>query len=221
LRALAAQQRICEAAFTGTLGTTRGIMWTTLLRGISRAVWSVHHAFFTLEGRLNRGAFLARYCVVYLLIFIPAVAGVVEVLDSATRDASAALISGAAAVTLLTASVPLLVRRFHDFGLSGHEVAVYYFLGGLIGAVRTVAMQAESTHVSTTLAQGEMSTWLLVWHVPGLVWAMAPFLIPGDRAANRYGPSTAGAFVTKRQLQRRRMGGTGDEPLPATSRMAF
>ncbi len=196
-------------------------MWTWLRRGIARVINAIHQFFFTCQGRLDRRAFLVRYSVIYLLIFIPAVAALASVIDSATRDSAAALVSGAAAITLLAAGAPLLVRRFHDFGLSGQEVAVYYFLGGLIGAVRTVAMQAESVHISTTLAQGQISTWLVVWYVPGLLWAMTPFLIPGDRTANRYGPSTARAGFSKRQVQRRRMGGAADEPLPSPSRVAF
>ena len=196
-------------------------MWMWLCRGISRVINAIYQFFFTCQGRLGRRAFLTRYSVIYLLVFIPAVTALTSVIDTATRDSAAALIYGAAAITLLATGVPLLVRRFHDFGLSGQEVAVYYFLGALIGAVRTVAMQAESVHVSTTFAHGQISTWLVVWYVPGLLWAMTPFLIPSDRTANRYGPSTARPGTSRRQVQRRRMGGAADEPLPQPSRVAF
>lgn len=197
------------------------MMWTWLCRSVASARGTVHQRFGTFEGRLDRGTFIARYVVLYLIVFVPAVAGVASVLDSATRNSAAALISGAAALALLTGSLPLLVRRFHDFGLSGQEVAVYYFLGGMIGAVRTIAMKAETDHVSATLAQGEISTWLLVWYVPGVLWAMAPFLIPGDRGVNRYGPSAARPLVSKRVVRRRRMGADAGAPLPAPTRVAF
>ena len=81
-----------------------------------------------------------RYAALYAVVFVPATAGVYQVVDTAPDGIAAPLISAFAGLLLVAGSVSLLVRRFHDFGLSGNAVAVYLVLGGIIGVLRAIAL---------------------------------------------------------------------------------
>jgi uncharacterized membrane protein YhaH (DUF805 family) len=151
--------------------------------------------FITLEGRIDRVTLARRYGALYLIIFVPAVAGVFTVLETATHDTYALMISALAGLLFIAVGIPLLVRRFHDFDVSAHFVVAYYGIGFAIGAARALAMHREMDGIWRTLAQGETSTWMLLWYVPGLAWALLPFVLPGTPGPNRFGPAPSRAAL--------------------------
>jgi len=158
----------------------------------------IRERYFSFAGRLDRATFFSRYATVYLLVFVPATTAVYHLQETAqeTYDLAAPLISILAALLIIGIGSSLVVRRFHDFGFSGYTVVVYYALGGAIGTLRAVALagaydveQVAGRESSVQLmAHGEVNTWLLMWYLPALAWAMTPFLIPGSKRANRFGP---------------------------------
>lgn len=143
----------------------------------------MRNLYFGVDGRLNRPAVIRRYAALYVIVFVSAIVAVFNVLDTATQNTGAMLISVAAGTAMLLGSVPLLMRRFHDFNLSGEAVAAYLLMGGAIFAVRAAALQSEMS--DSPLNGGWL--WLFLGYLPGLIWAMAPFLIPGSAGENRFG----------------------------------
>lgn len=152
--------------------------------------------FTGFDGRIDRVTFFVRYAALYAVVFVPATAGVYQVVDTAPEGIAAPLISAFAGILLIAGSVSLLVRRFHDFGLSGYAVAVYLVLGGVIGVLRAIALAgamdvqtiAGRESIAQLVARSEVNLWLLMWYLPGLAWAITPFLMPSSPRANSYGP---------------------------------
>ena len=157
----------------------------------------LRNLYFSVDGRLDRPAFIRRYAALYVIVFVAAVYAVMKVLDTATRDSDAMLISVAAGAAMLLGSVPLLMRRFHDFNLSGEAVAAYLLTGGVIFAVRAAALQSEMH--GSALNGGWL--WVFLGYLPGLIWDMVPFLAPGSASENRFGkPYTRVRFSFKLAL---------------------
>ncbi len=151
--------------------------------------------FMGFDGRIDRVTFFTRYAALYAAVFIPATAAIYQVVDTAPAGVAAPLISAVAALLVMIGSVSLLVRRFHDFGLSGSAVAVYFGLGAIIGVLRAIALAgamdveriAGRESIAALVMRGEVNLWLLVWYLPALAWAITPFLIPSSPEANRFG----------------------------------
>ncbi len=143
----------------------------------------MRNLYFSVDGRLDRPAFIRRYVALYVIVFVAAVIAVFKVLDTATRDTDAMLISGAAGSAILLGSIPLLMRRFHDLNLSGEAVVAYLLTGGVIFAVRAAALQSQM--IPDALHGGWL--WSFLGYLPGLIWALVPFLAPGSSGENHFG----------------------------------
>lgn len=165
--------------------------------------------FMGFDGRIDRVTFFTRYAALYVAVFVPATAATYQFIDTAPQSVAAPLISALAGLLILVGSVSLLVRRFHDFGLSGYAVAVYFGLGGVIGVLRAIALAgavdveriAGREHIGLMMTQGDFNFWILVWYLPGLAWAMTPFLIPSSQGANRFGPRPVRTAMRTRVIE--------------------
>jgi uncharacterized membrane protein YhaH (DUF805 family) len=141
--------------------------------------------FFSLQGRVSRGPFLAFELITRLgllagyqgLRYIPGLAPVTIGLYSLPL----ALIS----LIVLWPNFALLFKRFHDAGQTGLW-ALPYFAPFFYGVYIGFSTLQAGFHKHALAASPPYVTWALIAINYGLILVAA--LLPGTRTANRFGP---------------------------------
>lgn len=132
--------------------------------------------FTTYEGRLNRIQMLWRHAA---LCFVGGAAGMLLITAGSaflSLDTAFALVMPFVGIPILYADLSLVVRRFHDVGLSGWWLLPLFGVAGALFAFISLWP----------------SPWLLLVIFPiNCGYLMLLFLVPGSAIANRYGEPPA------------------------------
>ncbi len=144
--------------------------------------------FFSLNGRVSRGPFLAFELTTRLVIlagyqglrFVPGL--------SLTTIGLYTLPLGLLTLIVMWPNFALLFKRFHDAGLSGVWALPYFAPGPYafyVSVARIMAMQrhdmAAARHVTSVY---------VAWGLTAVTWGLVVIaaLLPGAKGANRYDP---------------------------------
>lgn len=128
--------------------------------------------FTTYRGRLNRIQLLWRHAVV---CFAGAAVGILLIAIASmfsSTNAAATLVMPIVMIVVMYVDLSLVVRRFHDVGLSGWWLLPVFGLAAVLFWFSAISP----------------SPWLLLAIFPvNFGYLILLFLVPGSRGANRYG----------------------------------
>ncbi|MGE0651202.1 MAG: DUF805 domain-containing protein [Alphaproteobacteria bacterium] len=148
-----------------------------------KRLWKLYRSEFApVKGRLNRMQYLERILVVmFAALFMALLAYTCALLIKSKfltppMPTIAVVILIAFVLFLFWSYLSLLIRRCHDFGMSGAVTILIVFVASAV-----------------SLVDEEVQLGLPI-EIPGLLLSAAPFLIPGHRGPNAYGDPSVGTL---------------------------